>query len=215
MNLLDEGSDHVCLRLPMAIAKRYGETPAAIPTTDQRTRVQITVDAQTSDVIQDIHIPTHQIYRKRFRTRTGETDGQRMTATWLSATFLDQDFVLEVHARGLNESRCFAEVHPKRADTIAMRLSFIPKFEMPRVASHEYIFVVDRTSSMSGAPMETTKRTLEMLFRLLPDADTTFNIFSFASKVDGMWERSVPFNEENMQYAVITFCHHQKQLDIE
>jgi hypothetical protein len=63
--------------------------------------------------------------------------------------------------------------------------------------------------------METTKRTLEMLFRLLPDADTTFNIFSFASKVGGMWETSVPFNEKNMQYAVITFCHHQKQLDID
>ncbi|KIK42612.1 hypothetical protein CY34DRAFT_804766 [Suillus luteus UH-Slu-Lm8-n1] len=203
MNLLDEGSDHVCLRLPMAIAKRYGETPAAILTTDRRTRVQITVDAQTSDVIQDIRSPTHKIYPKRFRTRTGATDGQRMTVTWLSETFLDQDFVLEVHARGLNESRCFAEIHPKRADTIAMQLSFVPKFEMPRVASHEYIFVVDRTSSMSGAPMETTKRTLEMLFRLLPDADTTFNIFSFASKVDGMWERSVPLNEENMQYAIL------------
>lgn len=204
MHLLDEGiRDHVCLRLPMTIAKRHGETPAAILTTDQRTRVQITVDAQTSDVMQDISSPTHQIYPKRFRTRTGATDGQRMTVTWLSATFLDRDFVLIVHARGLNESRCFAEVHPKRADTIAMRLSFVPKFEMPRVASHEYIFVVDRTSSMSGAPMETTKRTLEMLFRLLPDADTTFNIFSFASEVGGMWETSVPFNEKNMQYAIL------------
>lgn len=203
MHLLDEGRrDHVCLRLPMTIAKRYGETPAIL-TTDRKTRVQITVDAQTGDVIQDILSPTHQIYPRRFRTRTGATDGQRMTMTWLSATFLDRDFELIVHARGLSESRCFAEVHPKRADTIAMRLSFVPKFEMPRVASHEYIFVVDRTSSMSGAPMETTKRTLEMLFHLLPDADTTFNIFSFASKVDGMWETSVPFNEKNMQYAIL------------
>lgn len=194
----------------MIIAKRYGETPAAILTTDQRTRVQITVDVQTSDIVQDIRSPTHQIYPKRFSTRTGTTDERRMTVTWLSATFLDRDFVLTVHARGLNEPRCFAEVHPQHADTIAMRLSVVPKFEMPRVVSHEYIFVVDRSSTMSGAPMETTRRTLEMLLRLLPDADTTFNIFTFASEVDGMWETSVLFNEKNMQDAVIMFCHRQK-----
>ncbi|KAG0694383.1 hypothetical protein DFH29DRAFT_1006381 [Suillus ampliporus] len=68
------------------------------------------------------------------------------------------------------------------ADTIAMQLSFAPKLEMPRVASQEYILVVDRSASVSGAPTETTKRTLGMLLHLLPDLDTTFNIFS---EVDG------------------------------
>ncbi|KAG0697692.1 hypothetical protein DFH29DRAFT_1003476 [Suillus ampliporus] len=88
------------------------------------------------------------------------------------------------------------------ADTIAMQLSFAPKLEMPRVASQEYILVVDRSASVSGAPTETTKRTLGMLLHLLPDLDTTFNIFS---EVDGMWETSMPFNDRNMQYAVIVF----------
>lgn len=203
MDLLDEGrQDHVCLQLPMTIAKRYGETPLDTSTANERTRVRITVDVQTSDVIQDIRSPTHRINLRRYRIHAGTKSERRMTAWWSSTTFLDQDFVLTVHALGLNEPRCFAEVHPQHADTIAMQLSFVPKFKMPRVASQEYIFIVDRSSSMSGAPMETTKRTLGMLLHLLPDSDTIFNIFSFASEVDGMWETSVSFNERNMQYAI-------------
>lgn len=204
MNLFDEArQDHICLRLPMTIAKRYGETPTALlnaPTTNERTRVHITVDVQTSDVIQDIRSPTHRISTPlRYRKHASTKSERRMTAKWSSTTFLDRDFVLTIHAHGLNEPRCFAEVHPQRADTIAMQLSFVPKFEMPRVAPQEYIFVIDRSSSMIGAPMETTKRTLAMLLHLLPDSDTTFNIFS---EVDGMWETSMPFNDRNMQYAI-------------
>ncbi|KAG2353810.1 hypothetical protein BDR07DRAFT_1495616 [Suillus spraguei] len=203
MDLLDKGrQDHVCLQLPMTIAKRYSETPAALLDASigkGRTRVQITVDIQTSDTIQDIRSPTHQISLLRYRMHAGTKSERRMTAMWSSTTFLDQDFVLMVHALGLNEPRCFAEVHPQRADTIAMRLSFVPKFEMPCVASQEYIFVVDHNSSMRGAPMEIAKRTLGMLLHLLPDSGTIFNVFS---KVDGVWETSVPFNDRNMQYAI-------------
>ncbi|KAG1850820.1 hypothetical protein DFJ58DRAFT_661881 [Suillus subalutaceus] len=203
MDLFDEGrQDHVCLQLPMTIAKRYGETPLDTSTANERTRVQITVDVQTSGVIRAIRSPTHPISLLRYRIHAGAKSERRRTARWSSTTFLDQDFVLTVHALGLNEPRCFAEVHPQHADTIAMQLSFVPKFKIPRVASQEYIFVVDRSSSMSGAPMETTKRTLGMLLHLLPDSDTTFNIFSFASEVNGMWETSVSFNDRNMQYAI-------------
>ncbi|KAG2134682.1 hypothetical protein BD769DRAFT_1443119 [Suillus cothurnatus] len=203
MDLLDEErQDHVYLQLPMAIAKRYGETSAALFDANERTRAQITVDVQTSGVIQDIRSPSHRISLLRYRTRAGTQSERRMTAKWSSTTFLDQDFVLTVHALGLNEPRCFAEVHPQHANTIAMQLSFIPKFKMPRVASQEYIFIVDRSSCMSGASMEITKRTLEILLHLLPDSDTTFNIFNFASDVDGIWKTSVSFNNRNMQYAI-------------
>ncbi|KAG1886497.1 hypothetical protein F4604DRAFT_1274356 [Suillus subluteus] len=203
MDLLDEErQDHVCLQLPMTIAKRYSETPLDTSTANERTRVQITVDVQTSGMIQAIRSPTHPISLLRYRIHAGTKSERRRTAWWSSTTFLDQDFVLTVHALGLNEPRCFAEVHPQHADTIAMQLSFVPKFKMPRVASQEYIFVIDRSLSMSGAPMETTKRTLGMLLHLLPDSDTIFNIFSFASEVNGMWETSVSFNDRNMQYAI-------------
>ncbi|KAG2124892.1 hypothetical protein DEU56DRAFT_916832 [Suillus clintonianus] len=207
MDLFDEGrQDHIYLRLPMAIAERCGETPAAVldaSTTNEMKRVQITVDIRTSDAIQDIRSPSHQISLQRHKTCTDRTDSdRRMTATRLSTTFLDRDFELTVHALGLGEPRCFAEVNPQRDDTIAMRLSSVPKFEMPRVASQEYIFIIDRSSSMRGASLETAKRTLEMLLHLLPDSNTTFNIFSFAGEVDSMWETSVSFNEATMQDGI-------------
>ena len=217
MDLLDDGrSDHIRLQLPMAIAERHGEIPQAMvdaSTTNERTRVQIAVDVQTSDTIQDIRSPTHPISLMRYKTRSGRKSERRMSATWSSTEFLDQDFVLTVHALGLDEPRCFAEVDPQRGDTIAMQLSFVPKFKMPRIPSQEYIFVIDRSGSMSGSPIETAKRTLEMLLHLLPDSQTTFNIFSFGSKVDSMWGSSVSFNEATMQHAVISsFDVHDTQL---
>jgi hypothetical protein len=191
----------------MAIAERYGEMPQAMidaSTTNERTRVQIAVDVQTSDTIQDIRSPTHPISLLRYKTRAGRKSERRMSAIWSSTTFLDQDFVLTVHALGLDNPRCFAEVDPQRGDTIAMQLSFVSKFKMPRIPSQEYMFVIDRSGSMSGNPMDTAKRTLEMLLHLLPVSQTTFNIFSFGNEVDGMWGSSVSFNQATMQHAVIS-----------
>ncbi|KAG2141365.1 uncharacterized protein EDB93DRAFT_1229775 [Suillus bovinus] len=207
MDLLDEGRrDQVRLQLPIAIAERYGQTPAAMldaSTTNENTCVKIAVDIQTSDKIQEIRSPTHPtIIHKRYKSRTGRKSERRMCVTWSSTTFLDKDFVLTVHALGLDKPRCFAEVDPQDRDTIAMQLSFVPKFKIPPLDSQEYIFVIDRSGSMSGAPMETAKRTLEMLLHLLPDSQTTFNIFSFGSKVDGLWNKSALFNEVEMRRAI-------------
>ncbi|KAG2126598.1 hypothetical protein DEU56DRAFT_822144 [Suillus clintonianus] len=207
MDLLDEGrQDYVRLQLPMAIAERYGETPAAMldaSTANEKTIVKIAVDIQTSEKIQEIRSPTHPtITYKRHKSRTGRKSERRMAVTWSSTTFLDGDFVLTVHALGLDKPRCFAEIDPQRGDTIAMQLLFVPKFKMPPVTSQEYIFVIDRSGSMAGAPMETAKRTLEMLLHLLPDSQTTFNIFSFGSEVDGLWGKSASFDQSRMRHAI-------------
>ncbi|KAG1730069.1 hypothetical protein EDB19DRAFT_1741522 [Suillus lakei] len=205
MDLLDEGRrDQVRLQLPMAIAERYGEPPVAMldaSAANEKTLVKIAVDVQTSEKIQEIRSPTHPtITYKRYKSRTGRKSERRMSVTWSSTTFLDTDFVLTVHALGLDKPRCFAEVDPR--GTIAMQLSFVPKFKMPPLDSQEYIFVVDRSGSMSGAPMETAKRTLEMLLHLLPDSQTTFNIFSFGSEVDGLWGKSASFDQSGMRHAI-------------
>ncbi|KAG1770298.1 hypothetical protein EV702DRAFT_672376 [Suillus placidus] len=209
MDLLDDGRrDQVRLQLPMAIAERYGEPPAAMldaSTTNEKTIVIIVVDVQTSNKIQEIHSPTHPtITRKRHKSSTGTKSERWTRVTWSSTTFLDKDFVLTVHALGLDKPRCFAEVDPQGRETIAMQLSLVPKFKIPPLDSQEYIFVIDRSGSMNGAPMETAKRTLEMLLHLLPDSQTTFNIFSFGSKVDGLWRKSVSFDQVGMRHAIVS-----------
>ncbi|KAG1850824.1 hypothetical protein DFJ58DRAFT_729115 [Suillus subalutaceus] len=206
-NLLDNGRrDQVRLQLPMAIAKRYGETPAAMldaSTTHEKTIVKIAVDVQSSAKIQEIRSPSHPtIAYRRYKLRTGRKSERRMCVTWSSTTFLDEDFVLTVHALGLDKPRCFAEVDPQGRNTIAMQLSLVPNFKIPPLDSQEYIFVIDRSGSMQGAPIETAKRTLEMLLHLLPDSRTTFNIFSFGSKVDGLWGKSMLFDQSGMRSAI-------------
>lgn len=215
MDLLDEGlRDHVRLQLPMYIAERYGTPPAAMQNTsaaDSRTRVHITVDIQTSDVIHNINSPTHTIALRRYKGRFHGKSQRRMSAVWKSSEFLASDFVITIYAEGLDKPRCFAEVLDARRDgdgegsTIAMQLTLVPKFQAPKIPSQEYIFIIDRSGSMSGPSIETAKRTLVMLLRLLPSMQTTFNIFSFGSKVTSLWRNGHGLDQTSLVEAVCFF----------
>jgi hypothetical protein len=133
-----------------------------------------------------------------------------MSAVWKSSEFLDSDFVITIHAEGLDKPRCFAEVLDARlggdgdgeGSTIAMQLSLVPKFQAPKVPSQEYIFIIDRSYSMDGDPIETAKRTLTMLLRLLPSTQTTFNIFSFGYEVSSLWRSSRGLDQTSLVEAV-------------
>ncbi|KAG9310061.1 hypothetical protein JVU11DRAFT_9666 [Chiua virens] len=195
MDLLDEAiRDHVRLQFPMHIAKRYGTPPAAIRDTsaaDSPTRIHIKVDVQTSGVIHDIRSPTHGIEVRYHKNRSGRTSQRRMSAVWKSNKFLTSDFVLTINAEGLDKPRCFAEeAEGNEGATVAMQLTLVPKFLARKVLSQEYIFVIDRSYSMYGRSIETAKRTLSMLLRLLPSMQTTFNIFSFGGVVQPLWTSS-------------------------
>lgn len=145
MDLLDEGlRDHVRLQLPMYVAERYGTPPAAMDNTsasDSRTRIHISVDIQMSDIIYVIHSPTHHIEHRRYKGHSGRISQRRMSAVWKSPKFLTSDFVITIHAEGLDKPRCSAEVLDPRRDgdgegsTIAMQLTLVPKFQAPKVAS--------------------------------------------------------------------------------
>lgn len=212
MDLLDEGlRDHVRLQLPMYIAERYGTPPEAMHHTsaaNSRTRVDIRVDIQTSDVIYRVCSPTHPIKLRHYTGHSDQISQRRMSAVWKSSEFLTRDFVITIHAEGLDKPRCFAEVLDARRDgdggapTIAIQFTHVPKFQAPKVPSQEYIFIIDRSGSMGGAPMETAKRTLTMLLRLLPSTQTTFNIFSFGNEVVTLWQSSRRLDQTSLVEAV-------------
>lgn len=192
----------------MHIAERYGTPPVAMhnaSAADARTRLRISVDIQTSGVIHDIRSPTHRIGLRRYKGRSGRKSQRRMSAVWKSSEFLTSDFVITIYAEGLDKPRCFAEVLSARdgeGSTIAMQLTLVPKFQAPKVPSQEYIFVIDRSGSMSNAPIETAKRTLIMLLRLLPSSRTRFNIFSFGGIVTSLWRSSREFDLASLVEAV-------------
>lgn len=212
MDLMDEAlRDHVRLQLPMHIAERYGAQPAGIHNTsaaDSRTRLHIRVDVQTSDIIHGIRSPTHHVVTRHHKGRSGRVSQRRISVVWESPGFLNSDFVITIHAEGLDKPRCFAEVlharelETQEGSTVAMQLTLVPKFLAPKIPSQEYIFVIDRSGSMSGNSIETAKKTLIMLLRLLPNAQTTFNIFSFGSHVDSMWHNSHALDRASLDEAV-------------
>ncbi|KAH7908679.1 hypothetical protein BJ138DRAFT_1068391 [Hygrophoropsis aurantiaca] len=212
MDLLDEGiRDHVRLQLPMAVAPRYGQPPSpthSASAAPASTPLTLQADIQMSDTIHDIRSPTHPgLTLMRYKTRAGRRSQRRMSASFASPTFLTSDFVLSVHAAGLDQPRCFAEVNSglgadANTETIAFRLTLVPTFKLPRVVSPEFIFVIDRSGSMSGPSIATAKQTLAMLLNLLPNADTKFNIFSFGTHTTSLWPRSVALSQLFVNQAV-------------
>lgn len=207
MDLLNEGlRDYVRLQLPVAIFERYGPPPNSMvdaASATSTTLIDIKVDVQTSDIIHAIRSPTHPIKVLRYKTRSGRRSQRRMSASWTSPTFENRDFVLTVHADGLDKPRCFAEIDAEAGHgAIGMQLTLVPSFKVPRNPSQEYIFVIDISGSMAGARIETAKHTLLMLLRLLPCTQTIFNIFRFGSEVWPLWMASHDFNQDSMNQTI-------------
>ncbi|KAL4063344.1 hypothetical protein J3A83DRAFT_4295864 [Scleroderma citrinum] len=209
MDLLDESlRDHVRLQLPLAIFNRYGPLPEAMAdaaTASSTTCIDIKVDIQMSNIIRAICSPTHpDISLLRYKTHDGRKSQRRMSASLKSPTFFQGDFVITAHADGLDKPRCFAEVAVKEDDTetIAMQLTLVPSFKVPRISSQEYIFVIDKSGSMQGPRINTAKHTLVMLLRLMPSDQTAFNILSFSNNVEPLWELSREFDQISLQQAI-------------
>jgi hypothetical protein len=211
----DDNADEVRFQLPMCVGERYGEPPpelASAMAPSSRTRIRITTDIQTSGRIQSITSPTHsgEISETKYPTHLARPSRRRSCVKFRSRTFLDRDFVLIVHADKLDSPRCFAELERdprgKGADTIAMQLTIVPKFNLPPIPAQEYLFVVDRSGSMSGARIATAGRTLSILLRMLPSQNSTFNIFSFGSTVNSLFPQSVEYAQESLTTAVGPFA---------
>jgi len=207
MDLLDdELNNEVRLQLPMSVGSRYGTAPQSLATAasaSSTARLRITVDIQMSGVIRHVSCPTHDVALSSFITSTGQTSRRRKTAKIRSRTFLKRSFVLTVRADGLDAPRCFAEHHSGTSGTIAMQLTLIPKIELPPVPTQEYLFVVDRSGSMSqDNRIETAKNALAVILRLLPKSQTFFNIFSFGNSVTGLWTSSREYNQYSLDSAV-------------
>jgi len=74
--------------------------------------------------------------------------------------------------------------------------------QMPGKA--DVIILVDKSGSMSGSRMKTTKKALSMFLRSLP-VDSYFNIIAFDYNVRKAFTNSVMYNESNMEKAQ-NFC---------
>jgi hypothetical protein len=220
----DELGSEVRLQLPMSVGSRYGPEPIALATalsTPSRTRLSIIVTIQMGGAIKSVISPTHpDIIQAPLTTASGQTSRRCRTVNFRSPTFLSQSFVLIIRADGLDAHRCFAERGPRGTNTVAMQLTFVPDTELTPIPTQEYLFLVDRSGSMIGPSIEAVKQALVILLPLLPNENTFFNIFSFGTAVDSLWETSQPYEQQfldsGVRYALLFPClptHHDGRPD--
>ncbi len=65
----------------------------------------------------------------------------------------------------------------------------------------EYLFLIDRSGSMSGARMRTANEALIMFLKSMP-VDSYFNIVSFGSDYKFMYKKSQPYKEDILEKTI-------------
>ncbi|KAJ7619552.1 von Willebrand factor type A domain-containing protein [Roridomyces roridus] len=169
----DEENDQIRFHLPVHIGARYGSPPQSGPSPFASTPPQL----QGSSVL------------------------QLRPVSLASESALEKDFVLTIKSAGLDTPRCVAELHPSN-DTVAVGLTLVPRFKLPDLSRQEFVFLVDRSGSMSRNRIEAAKKALVVMLRALPHQDSLFQIASFGSHHSFLWESgSKAYNQVTLEEA--------------
>ncbi|CAL1710157.1 unnamed protein product [Somion occarium] len=168
--------------------------------------VDIKVRIQTHNKIRNVYSRSHSgVAISLDSTSQQSASRQHLIAQFHASKSLQQDFELIIEAEEQEDvSRCFAERHPEDPGSVAMHLTFIPQFSLPPSQSQEYIFLIDRSGSMTGERIVMAKHTLVMLLRSLPPEGTTFNVFSFGSSSYSLFASSRPYDDNTLHTATLS-----------
>ncbi|KAH8828757.1 hypothetical protein DL96DRAFT_1015987 [Flagelloscypha sp. PMI_526] len=209
----DEKRDQVRFVFPRTYAQRYGWAPTVSAATASTVHQRFTMDVivQQASTIKSISCPSGHPMQLELGKPDGFTVDDSVSDSQLAKVVisdpsgsLTQDILLVITATGLDSPRCFIEAHPSLTsnDTVAMGLTFVPRFKLPdNPAGMEYIFIVDRSGSMAGSGIKLVKEALIVLLRGLPSKGTKFNIVSFGSRSTKFWESSQAYTQSNLEAA--------------
>jgi len=202
--------DEIRLQLPVSIgsARRYGQPLPEAQDADSpeiTTRVRFSASIQTSGRLVDVRSPSHKEAVEITippADQGGTSSPHCAYASFSSPSFLSDDFVVVIRSEALDAPRCFAE-EDEQHRTVALQLTVTPKFNIPRPPMQEYLFLVDRSTSMRGRPIEMAKQALKLLLHVLPAKGSYVNIFSFSGDCDdGLWPTSQSYSPTCLHAAV-------------
>ncbi|KAJ7058065.1 hypothetical protein C8F01DRAFT_926916, partial [Mycena amicta] len=206
----DEENDSVRFHLPMHIGARYGQAPTLF-SHHSHAFLEILAFVETVSPIAKIGSPSHTIVTEfgpdPSIPSAHDLPRENYARVSLSSqSALERDFVLTIKSTGLDAPRCIAELHPTEPTT-AIALTLVPRFQLPGdVPAQEYIFLVDRSGSMSHARIITAKKALVVLLRALPSRNTStyFQIVSFGSHATMLWNAgSRPYDQGSLDEATM------------
>src|SRR5882724_3403024 len=115
-----DGPDTIRFQLSYHVGARYGAPPSSVLYlgTTHRARLSVTVDVEMTAPISEVISRTHTI--QLIPVTPGSVPVDRLARVQFTSqdTFLDNDFLLEVQAPGLDTPRCFSEPCSDRDNTM-------------------------------------------------------------------------------------------------
>jgi len=92
------------------------------------------------------------------------------------------------------------DVSKAPASIVACMFPDMQAMDLDNDAAGEYIFVVDRSGSMSGSRMRHAQDALQMCLRAIP-AGSNFNIVGFGTRVEHLFAAPQPYNDATLAQA--------------
>lgn len=113
----------------------------------------------------------------------------------------NRDFILQYAVAG-DEISDAVLTHRRKGEGFVTLCLYPPARTAPdRIAPKEMIFVIDRSGSMSGFPIEKAKKTMRLCIENMNPEDT-FNLISFSSDLARCFPNTVPNTPENRAAAL-------------
>ncbi|KDR70039.1 hypothetical protein GALMADRAFT_214797 [Galerina marginata CBS 339.88] len=115
---------------------------------------------------------------------------------------LNSDLILAIRASKLGQPQCVAE-RCSADRTIAMSMTFVPRFRPDPLPTQEYIFLVDRSSSMNPHDrIGYAKEALTLFLKSLPFEGTFFNVYSYGASYSSLWRSSRQYDASTVKTAL-------------
>lgn len=203
-------NEHWRFIIPVALTPRYsmernydeGDDPnfTWVRAAECPYNVGFRISIESDMVIQGINSPSHSI-----ETQTGNDAKTALIQLDRTRSYVpDRDFILNFYTADAFTPRAIVqEVNGQ----FAAMLSFVPKFmengetEDDLEGTGEFIFVLDRSGSMSGSRISMAVEAAQLFLKSLP-VNSLFNVVSFGSNFSSMFNHSVEYNTQTLNTAL-------------
>ena len=171
--------------------------PVTPPGTRSGHDISIAVNLRAGLPIRNISSPQHEVdveYGDHERTAALVRLKER-------ATIPNRDFVLKFQTASNDIADALFTHTDERGGFFTLVLQPPQRVRPEWIVPKEMIFVIDKSGSMSGFPIETAKQTMRLCIENLKPTDT-FNLMTFAGGVGFCFPRAVPNTQDNQRQAL-------------
>ena len=175
---------------------RFVETSYLREGESSKTQFHLSAKLSTGVPLDDLGCATHQVMTRR--------DGPSRAEVTLAPSELfsgNRDFVLRYRLTGSQVSTGLLLYQGKNENFFLMMAEPPRSIAADDVPPREYIFVLDVSGSMNGFPLDTAKKLMRDLVRVVRPSDT-FNVVLFADGSRTLAPSSLPASTENLERAL-------------